>query len=229
MKFGVLFSGGKDSVYAAYLAKIKGYEISCIITIYSENKESFMFHTPSIEQTKKQAEAMDVPLIVVKTKGEKEKELKDLEKAIKKAINKYEIKGIVTGAIESVYQLSRIQKICNKLRIELFNPLWQKNQLKLLEELIKNKFDVIITGVFAYPLDKKWLGRRIDRKFIEEVKSFYEKYKINPSGEGGEFETFVLGCPLFKRKLKIVDFEDFGEKNSWRREIEIKKIKWKKN
>ncbi len=229
MKFGVLFSGGKDSVYAAYLAKIKGYEISCIITIYSENKESFMFHTPSIEQTKKQAEAMDVPLIVVKTKGEKEKELKDLEKAIKKAINKYEIKGIVTGAVESVYQLSRIQKICNKLRIELFNPLWQKNQLKLLEELIKNKFDVIITGVFAYPLDKKWLGRRIDRKFIEEVKSFYEKYKINPSGEGGEFETFVLGCPLFKRKLKIVDFEDFGEKNSWRREIEIKKIKWKKN
>jgi len=229
MKFGVLFSGGKDSVYAAYLAKIKGYEISCIITIYSENKESFMFHTPSIEQTKKQAEAMDVPLIVVKTKGEKEKELKDLEKAIKKAINKYEIKGIVTGAVESVYQLSRIQKICNKLRIELFNPLWKKNQLKLLEELIKNKFDVIITGVFAYPLDKKWLGRRIDRKFIEEVKSFYEKYKINPSGEGGEFETFVLGCPLFKRKLKIVDFEDFGEKNSWRREIEIKKIKWKKN
>ena len=221
MKLGVLFSGGKDSTFATLLAKKEGYEISCLISVASDNKESYMFHTPSIEKTKKQAEVMDIPIILEKTKGKKEDELKDLKSAIKKAVQKYKIEGIVTGAVESVYQASRIQKICNELNIECFNPLWQKNQFELLEDLIKNKFEVIIVGVFAYPLDEKWLGRKIDKKFIEEMKKLNEKYKINPAGEGGEFETFVLDCPLFKRKLEVTDWKDFGEKNSWRREVEL--------
>ena len=53
------------------------------------------------------------------------------------------------------------------------------------------------------------------------MRILYNRYKINPAGEGGEIETFVLNCPLFKKELKIADFSDFGEKNSWRREIDI--------
>src|SRR3989344_685418 len=127
MKLGVLFSGGKDSTFAAYLAKRNGYEISCLISIVSENKESYMFHTPSISKTEKQAKAMGIPIIIQKTKGEKEKELDDLKNAIKKAVRKFKIEGIATGAVESVYQTSRIQKICNELDLECFNPLWLRN------------------------------------------------------------------------------------------------------
>jgi len=221
MKLGILFSGGKDSTYAAYLARQGGNEISCLITIKSENKESFMFHIPSIEQTKKQAEVMEIPLLIARTKGEKEKELLDLEKAIEKAKKKYKIEGIVTGAVESVYQSSRIQKICDALGLKCINPLWKKNQIQLLTELIANKFEVIITGIFVEPLTKDWLGRKIDEKFIEDIKKMQEKYKISPSGEGGELESFVLNCPLFKRKLEIKSFKDFGEKNSWIREIKV--------
>ncbi|VVB78646.1 tRNA-specific 2-thiouridylase MnmA [uncultured archaeon] len=221
MKLGILFSGGKDSCYAAYLAKQSGHEISCLITIVSKNKESYMFHTPSINKVEKQAEQMQIPVITIKTKGEKEAELIDLKKAIKVAIKKYKINGIATGAVESVYQGSRIQKICNDLNIECFNPLWQKNQIQLLNELIKNKFKIIVTGVFAYPLDKNWLGREIDKKFVLDITKLNEKYKINPAGEGGEFETFVIDCPLFKKALKVKGYNDFGEKNSLRREIEI--------
>jgi len=222
MKLGILFSGGKDSVYSTYLTKKAGHKIKCLISVMSENKESYMFHTPSIEKTKKQAEVMGIPLITQKTKGIKEEELKDLEKAIQKAKEKYNIKGIVTGAIESVYQASRIQKICDKLDLECFNPLWQKKEIGYLNELVKNNFKVIIVGVFAYPLDQSWLGRRIDKQFIEEVKQLQEKYKIHPAGEGGEFETFVLDCPLFKRELKIKSFKDISTgENSWRREIEL--------
>jgi ABC transporter with metal-binding/Fe-S-binding domain ATP-binding protein len=222
MGVGILFSGGKDSMLAALLAKNSGKELSCLISIISENKESYMFHTPSISKVKMQAKVMDVPLIIVKTKGEKEKELKDLEKAIKKAIKEYNINGVVTGAVESVYQATRVQNICNELKIECFNPLWQKNQLGLIKELVKNNFEVIIVGIFAYPLDEKWLGRKIDNDFIKDMKKMNEKWQISIAGEGGEFESFVLDCPLFSEKLKIKSFKDFGEKNSWRREIEIK-------
>ena len=222
-KCAILFSGGKDSVYSAYLAKKQGYELICLISVFSKNKESYMFHTPSIEKTKQQAKAMEIPLIIQKTKGKKEEELKDLEEVIKKVKEKFKINTIVTGAIASVYQASRIQKICDKLNLECFNPLWKKPELKYLNELIKNKFKVIIIGVFAYPLDKSWLGREINKKFIEEVKELNKKYKIHVAGEGGEFETFVLDCPLFKKPLKLKSFKDFKEgENSWRREIEIK-------
>jgi len=221
MKLGILFSGGKDSTYATWLAKKEGYEISCLISIVSENKESFMFHTPSISRVIEQAKVMNIPPVIVKTKGEKEKELLDLEKGIKKAVKDFGIRGIATGAVESVYQSSRIQKICNKLKIECFNPIWQKNQEELLRDLIKNNFEVIIVGVFAYPFDKKWLGRKIDKKFISEISELQKKYKINPAGEGGEFESFVLNCPLFSRRLEIKSFKDFGSGNSWRREIEV--------
>ena len=222
MKLGVLFSGGKDSTYAAYIAKKYGYEIACLISIFSENPESYMFHTPSIEKTEQQAHSMRVPLIIQKTKGKKEIELKDLEKAIRKAKKDYKIQGIVTGAIQSIYQASRIQKICDKLGLECFNPLWQKDEDEYLDELVKNKFKIIITGVFAYPLGKSWLGREIDSQFIKEVKELNKKYNIHIAGEGGEFETFVIDCPMFKTPLEIISSETSGGKNSWKMEIEIK-------
>ena len=71
MKLGILFSGGKDSMYALYLAKKEKYSVECLISIYSDNKESFMFHTPSIKEVTKQAEVIGIPLILQKTKGKK--------------------------------------------------------------------------------------------------------------------------------------------------------------
>jgi asparagine synthase (glutamine-hydrolysing) len=181
-----------------------------------------MFHTPSISETKKQAREMQIPIIIQKTKGEKEEELKDLENAIKIAIEKYKIEGIVTGALYSDYQFSRIKKICEKLKIKCVNPLWHKDEIEYLNELIKNNFKIVITGVFAYPLDKNWLGRIIDEKFVKDAVELEEKYKIHAAGEGGEFETFVIDCPLFKNELKIKSFRDFKEgENSWRRELKI--------
>ena len=221
MKCAVLFSGGKDSAYAAFLEKEKGNEIACLITIFSENPESYMFHTPSITKVKKQTEVMKLPLIIQKTKGEKEKELDDLESAINNSIEKFEIEALITGAVDSVYQASRIKEICERSGIKCLNPLWRKNQLKLLEELIENNFDVVIIGVFAYPLNESWLGKKIDKRFLDEVKILEEKYKINVAGEGGEFETFVLNCPLFTKELKIINKEISGNKNSWKMEIDV--------
>ncbi len=221
-KCGVLFSGGKDSTYSMYLAKKKGYKIACLISLFSSNKESYMFHTPSISQVKSQAEAMQIPLVIKKTQGIKEQELKDLTSIIKQVKDKYQINTIVTGALHSDYQASRIKAICDKLKLDCFNPLWHKDEIEYLNELVKARFEIIITGVFAFPLDKSWLGRVINKKFIENVKILEEKYKIHPAGEGGEFETFVLNCPLFKKPLKVKYFNDFKEgENSWRREIKV--------
>jgi|SRR3989344_864825 len=221
MKLGVLCSGGKDSLYAAYLAKKAGHELACLISVASENAESLMFHTPNINLIAQQAQAMNIPLIMVTTKGKKELELIDLCKAIVQAKKKYGLGGVVSGAVGSVYQSSRIQKICNDLNITCFNPLWQKSQLELLNELISNSFEVIIVGVFAYPLDAGWLGKKVDKAFISQMRLLEKKYGINPAGEGGEFESLVLNCPLFKKKLALVNRKISGEKYSWVMEVTL--------
>ncbi len=206
MKLGVLFSGGKDSVYAMYKAMEKD-DVVCLISMISENDESYMFHIPNIDITGIQAEAIGLPLIQVHTKGVKEEELKDLKSAIKKAKSKYKIEGIVTGAIASEYQAKRVRKICAELELVSINPLWQKDQKTLLEEIVENKFDVMITGIFAYPLDETWLGRMLDAKTIEDLNKLKRKYGMNPAGEGGEIETTVLDAPFFKKKVKILEHE----------------------
>lgn len=205
MRLGVLFSGGKDSNLALHLAAEKE-EVVCLITVVSKNPESYMFHTPNIDVTALQAEALGLPLVSVVTEGRKEEELADLVKAIADAKSKLQIDGVVTGAVESVYQASRVQRICNRLNVWCFNPLWKFDQKALLEKLLENKFKVIISGIFAYPLDEKSLGKQIDAQVISRLMELQGQYGISPSGEGGEIETTVLDSPMFKQKIEILKF-----------------------
>jgi ABC transporter with metal-binding/Fe-S-binding domain ATP-binding protein len=213
MRLGVLFSGGKDSTLALHYAAEKE-DVACLITLISENKESYMFHTPNIDITALQAKALGLPQITKVTQGEKEKELTDLEAAIAQATEKYRLEGVVTGAIESVYQAERVQRICYRLGLWCFNPLWMHNQKALLEELLEKKFTIIISGIFAYPLDEKWLGKQIDQKIVAKLMDLQSQYGISPSGEGGEIETTVLDTPMFKKKIEILNYSTEAKGNS---------------
>ncbi|MCA9496241.1 MAG: diphthine--ammonia ligase [Nanoarchaeota archaeon] len=220
MKLAALYSGGKDSNFALWQAS-KEHTIKCLITLKSKNPDSYMFQTPGINMTKIQSECLNIPIINQATKGEKEKELTDLKKAIKKAINEYKIEGIVTGAIKSTYQASRIQKICNELNIWCINPIWQINEIEFLKQLIKNKFKVIIVAIASYPLTKTFLGKELNKELIIELEKIANKYGFNPAGEGGELETLVLDSPLFKSKINITKFNTIMDsENSGKIEIE---------
>lgn len=213
MKLGILFSGGKDSTLALHKAAEKE-QISCLITLRSSNPESYMFHTPNIDITKLQADALGLPLITKLTEGKKEEELADLEHAIKQAAEQFHIEGIVTGAVESAYQAERVQRICNKLDLWCFNPLWRRNQKELLEELVKEHFQTIISEVFAYPLDQTWLGKQVDKDMISKLVVLQQEIGLSPSGEGGEIETTVLDAPLFKKKIEILNYS-VSARDNW--------------
>ncbi|MBU7022717.1 MAG: diphthine--ammonia ligase [Theionarchaea archaeon] len=213
MNLGVLFSGGKDSTLALYKAQ-ETDTVVCLISLLSSSEESYMFHTPNIDITRLQAEAMGLPLIQEPTEGVKEEELADLESAIEKAKHLYNIEGVVTGTVESVYQAERIQRICHKLQVWCFNPLWLRNQEALLHEIIEYEFHVIISGIFAYPLSEEWLGRSLDEEVINELTTLQKTYGISPAGEGGEIETTILDAPFFKKKIVVRDSEVVCDKYS---------------
>ena len=224
MKIGALISSGKDSWYAAYILKQQNYDINCLITLESKNKDSYMFHTPNVNLVGMQSKASKIPLIKQQTNGEKEKELQDLKKSLEKAKKKYKIEGICSGAIYSNYQRERIEKVCDSLGLKIFSPLWHMDQEKEMRALIKNKFEFVLSSVAAEGLNKRWLGREIKSDDVDKLVKLNEKTKLNIAGEGGEFESLVLDCPMFTKKIKIVNKEIIEESENVAKMI-VKKAK----
>lgn len=207
MNLASLFSGGKDSAFALYKALQEGHEVTVLITISSENPESYMYHVPNIKLTRLQAEAMQLPIIFRITKGVKEEELRDLKAAAEEAIKNYGIEGLVSGAIYSNYQRKRIDDICSELEISSLSPLWKKRPKEMLIEMVAEGFEIVISAVAAGGLGPEWLGREIDKKTIDELTDLHNTCYVCTAGEGGEFETLVLDAPFFKKKLRVMDAE----------------------
>ncbi len=202
MRLGALFTGGKDSTYSLFLAS-KENEISCLINADSENKDSYMFHTVGSKLLDKQAESLGIPLERFYTKGEKEMELTDMESFLKKMKAKYHLDGIVSGAIASRYQKSRVDNMCEEIGMKSIAPIWGVNQEEYLRTLLKSDFKIIIIKVAADGLGKDWLGRILDESAVAELVKLNKKFGINVSGEGGEYESLVIDCPIFENRIEI--------------------------
>lgn len=212
MKLAALFSGGKDSMFAIWKAIQEGHTVSYLVTVHSKNPESFMYHTANIGLTVFQSVSMGMKLVSSECAGEKEKEVHEIENLLKNM----EVDGVVCGAIRSNYQKDRVAKVCKELNLKLVAPLWHVDEEKYLRELVKEGFEVMITEVAADGFTEKWLGRKIDNKCIDDLLALKMKHKISIVGEGGEYETAVLDCPLFKQKLEITAAENKWEGSSGR-------------
>jgi ABC transporter with metal-binding/Fe-S-binding domain ATP-binding protein len=210
MKLAALFSGGKDSTYAAHLAEKGGHEVSIFASMRPARLDSYMFHGVNIHLAPLIAEAQGKPLASAPSSGVKEKEVEEL----KRLIELLDVKGVVTGAIASHYQRDRIDKICTELGIISLSPLWCKNPQELLEAEIKSGMEIIMVHVAANGLDKSWLGRRIDKQAAVELAKLHERYGINVCGEGGEYESLVVDAPWFKMRLVVDEAEVIWEGTS---------------
>lgn len=213
MKAAVLFSGGKDSTMAIYKAMKEGNEVKYLVSIFSDNPASYMFHVANIHITELSAEAMGIPLIKKVTKGIKEEELKDLTHILSELKDKG-IEAIYSGALFSVYQKSRIDSICEDLGLKSCAPLWHRDPEEYMEEIIDLGFEVIITSVAAEGLDESWLGRTIDEHVLDEIIELNKKYMIHIGFEGGEAETLVLNGPIFNKRIKVLKSENVWEMDS---------------
>ena len=134
-------------------------------------------------------------------------ELEDMKNALKEAIEDYRIEGIVSGAIFSNYQRSRIDDMAEDLGLESLSPLWKRKPKDLLSEMVAKGFKIIISAVAAEGLGPEWLGVTIDTKVIEELANLHNTCYVCTAGEGGEFETLVIDAPIFKKKITIIEAE----------------------
>jgi len=202
MKLAALISGGKDSVFTIHKALEEGHEVTHLISIIPARDDSYMYHSINLHMVELISAASEIPLIQQQSSGIKELELDDLTLALKKV----NVDGVCVGAIESQYQASRVQKICDSLGLKVYAPLWHRDPEELLNEMAK-VLDIRIVRVAANGMDQSWLGRPINVNSIENLKALNRRYMVHMAGEGGEYETVVLDAPFFKKRIEIVKSE----------------------
>jgi ABC transporter with metal-binding/Fe-S-binding domain ATP-binding protein len=210
MRVVVLVSGGKDSALALYHVLKTGYEVKCLASMIPLTEDSWMFHYPNIRLVDLFAEAAGFPIVKAETSGVKEKEVEDL----KRLIEGLDVEGVVSGAIASEYQKARIERISRQLELECITPLWHIEPSDILKEILDSKFEVIITGVYAYGFSEEWLGRKIDEYTVSALDELNRKYDVSIVGEGGEYETLVTDAPFFKKRIRIGEAEKVWKNQS---------------
>ena len=203
MKVISLFSGGKDSTFALWCVQMQAWDVQALVTVIPKMPDSWMFHRPAVEWTHLQSDAMGIPQVTINSDGVKEREVDDLKRGLTELTGTIEVDGLVSGAVSSEYQRTRLDNLCVDLGLKSFAPLWHKNQEQLVREQLAAGFEIIMTSCNAMGLDAKWLGKKLDISDLNRLVELKEKYGLNVAFEGGEAETFVLWAPMFKRKLKV--------------------------
>ncbi len=214
MRVACLFSGGKDSTYASYLAVQRGWEVASLLTIRPADPESMMFHVPNLHVTALQAEAMGVPLLEETAKPGEEGELDALRRIFRRA----DTDGIVVGAIASDYQHSRVNRIAAETGHRVFAPLWRQDPERLVHDYVAAGMRLVFSSVSAEGFDASWLGRVWDQATVRELLALHRARGVHPCGEGGEFETLVLDAPFFSKAIEVLEATPLwhGTSGMWR-------------
>ncbi|MFD1634056.1 diphthine--ammonia ligase [Haloplanus ruber] len=208
-----LFSGGKDSSWALYQALEDGLNVTRLVTVHP-GEDSYMYHTPATDLAALAAESIGIDLLDVDpgdlgaaaatdAGAQGDAELEPLEAALRELAETDGLSGVTAGAVESEFQTSRIEAMCDRLGIDLFAPLWQRDPVELGEAMLDAGFEILIVQVAAGGLDESWLGRRLDADALDDLVALEDSHGVHPLGEGGEFETLVIDAPHMRRPIEL--------------------------
>ncbi len=201
VRLAALYSGGKDSTYALFLAQRQGHQIIRLVSIHPR-EDSMMFHVPNVRWTELQAKALGIPLAMAASGEGEAAELMALQAALRETKSEG-VEGVVAGAVASRYQADRIRRIAHDLGMEVLTPLWGMDPAEEVRSLLRDGFKAIFVAVAAEGLGPEWLGRPLDGPALEDLLRLHSKYRIHISGEGGEYETMVLSGPSMRGRIII--------------------------
>ena len=199
MRVAVLSSGGKDSAAAWWWAQCKGWDVVALVTVDITGGDSWMFQIPGTHLVEHQAKVAGAPWMNVATPGVQEEEIDDLQSAL----STLDIDGIVSGALRSDYQKSRLERMAERLGIRSWTPLWHQDSLQHMRGLVEHGFEIMITSVSCEGLDESWIGSVLTTKSLDLLEQRSKAFRFNVDGEGGEYETLVIAGPHLEGRLHV--------------------------
>ena len=229
MKFVALISGGKDSIYSIKKCQDDGHELVCLANLkpkgFNEELNSYMYQSVGAEIIEAQAECIGKPLIRDFIEGKpltldlgynvtENDEVEDLYRLLGRVKEQFpEVQAVSSGAIFSTYQKNRVEDVCQRLNLVSLAPLWQRDQISLLTQMVNDNIGAVLVRVCSDGLKRNHLG-----KYLAELMEYLVGLQTHSGnsccGEGGEFETIVLDCPIFKKRIEVDESEILTEKEN---------------
>ena len=198
VKTVAFLSGGKDSTYALYQALKTGINVDYLLFVKNGSK-AHRLNSWLLELVSK---TLEIPAVTT------EKEIP----AIRKSLLELRANRVISGVMITSEHMDWYQQICEPIGVEHYAPLWGKNPIDALTEMETLGFQmVIIEADVSMGSCKNWVGKELDMNLIQEMGLLEEEQKINSSGELGAYHTFVLDCPLYTKRINILDSEILWE------------------
>ncbi len=201
MKSKAIFcwSGGKDSAYCLHkVLQEQNYEVCYLLTTINETHKRISMHGVKEELLDKQAQEIGISLIkVVVSEGTNAEYEKKMETVLLNAKTEG-IKHVIYGDIFLDDLKAYREKNLEKVQMQCVFPLWKTDTKWLVNDFVDKGFKTIVCCVSDGFLGENWVGRVIDKSFINELPK-----EVDPCGENGEFHTFCFEGPLFKNKIQF--------------------------
>lgn len=211
IKVAVSWSGGKDSCLACYRAIKDGYKVECLLNFISKKNKRGSFHGIESKLMNLQAKLMGIPLV----QREVSPDMGEYEKEFKKAVANLKSKGIeamVFGDSALEEHKFWVDRVCQEVGVMAIEPLWQLKPAKIANEFIDSGFKSVVVSTKAKLFGKEWMGHQFDGEFLNHLR----KEKIDLCGENGEFHTFVVDGPIFKKRIEIIKSQPVFKRGFWR-------------
>ena len=224
----MLFSGGKDSTFNMMKCVQEGHEIVALANLYptdgQEELDSYMYQSVGHDAIESIAKCFDLPLFRRPIRGTPKNldyeyvpteadEVEDLFLLLKELKERFpDAEGVSSGAIHSTYQKNRVEEICARLGMQSIAYLWGREQAALLDEMIASGLHAVLIKTAVVGLGRVDLGKSL-AEMRDKLFALKEKFQINVCGEGGEFESLTLDCPLFKKfRMEIEEADVISHK-----------------
>lgn len=201
MRVLALLSGGKDSVCAVETARGFGWDVVAALVLRPAEDDAWMFHTPALDAVPGVAECLGLPLVEAPVRTGQAEEVEDLEAAVRAAKDRFQLDGLVSGALASEYQRTRIDALGHRAGLRTFAPLWHKEPQGYLASLLAGGWDIRFSRTAAEGVPTAWAGQPLDAARVAAMAR--HAARPNVAGEGGEYETLVVDAPCYQRRLVI--------------------------
>ncbi len=186
----VSLSGGKDSMYALHEALKQGLKVDYLMFIEIGGKA----HLDNKWLMKLVSEAVGIPAV---TSGGKIPQIREVLKRLNAGT-------LVSGVMTTPEHMDYYKEICDPIHVKHYAPLWGRNPLTALSEMKQLGFRMLVIEVDAgMGANRSWLGKEIDDDMLREIERLKADRSINPIGEFGEYHTFVVDCPIYKKSINV--------------------------
>ena len=194
------WSGGKDSCMTLYeLQKSHEYEIDSLLTTITEDYDRISIHGVRTTLLKRQARSLGIPLQKVLIPKDSTNEV--YESRMNAILLQNKAKGIRSMAFGDLF-LEDVKKYRERHLREIgmagLFPIWKRNTNEIMRTFLNSGFKAVTVFVDLKVLARSFVGRIIDKRFLDELPPH-----IDLCGENGEFHTFVFDGPIFNEEVKF--------------------------